>query len=85
MTTRRFRAVRRRELGPIRLVRLDGGTKDQVHGWQARVYLEPQRHRGTTPYASRYFADRKHGGAELALKRARAAITEIIRGLSVRR
>jgi hypothetical protein len=41
MTTRRFRAVRRRELGPIRLVRLDGGTKDQVHGWQARVYLEP--------------------------------------------
>ena len=80
MSPRKVR-IRRAELGPIRIIRLDGGTKGQAHGWQARVYLEPTKHRGTTPYRSRYFADRKHGGSEQALKLAKAAIAQLLREL----
>lgn len=76
--TRRFTARRRHELGPVRIVRLQGGDRDQIHGWQARVYLEPTSHRGSTPYVSRYFADRKHGGTEQALTLARKAIGELV-------
>ena len=50
------------------------------HGWQARIQRRRARdERGVLKYASKFFADGKHGGRKEACRRALAWIRAAVR------